>query len=243
MTLRPLPVSLLVCVTLLGACRPSPDPQATASPAEPVMPTSPPADSFPATAEAADSTLQRLHDELASTPADPELQRLRAAAALATVQGDVEAGDYRLVPLLTELAGHERASVRATAVTLLGALLAGAGNGAVASAPTGDRERVGAQVETASAAVIGALGDDNESVRLAAVKALGHARHPQRTDALLARLDDPSPLVRFQALSLLHAEDGGTASGRVADAAQALLDDPDAQVRRLAQLIVDGTAP
>lgn len=187
----------------------------------------------PGATSPSESAVRALYEQLATLPSDAELQRLRAAAALAALQREVDAGDYALVPQLGALLDHERAAVRAAAIDLLGALIA-AGRERGRALPATGEANVRAQLEAATTAVIDHLDDRDDSVRLAAVKALRHAESPRLVDALLARLGDDSPLIRFQALAALRDRD---TSGRTAAAARDLLQDPDEQVRKLAEIV------
>lgn len=229
------------CLLALAGCRQASEAEPAARPsAEQTMP-SPTSDATPpGAATPSESAVRALYDQLAALPSDAELQRLRAAAALAALQGEVDVEDYGLVPSLRALLDHEPASVRAAAVDLLGALIAAAGRDGGQALPAVDKASVRPQLETATTAVIDHLDDRDDSVRLAAVKALRHAESPRLFDALLARLGDASPLVRFQALTALQDRD---TSGRTAAAARGLLQDPDEQVRKLAEIVAGDASP
>lgn len=227
-----------VCLLPLAGCQPASETAPEARPpAEQPMPSPTSSATPPDAAASSESTVRRLHDALIATPPDAELQRLRAAASLAALQGEADVDDYGLVPSLRTLLDHQRASVRAAAVDLLGALIATAGRDGGQTLSATDKAGVQAQLDSATTAVVDRLDDPDDAVRLAAVKALRHAESPRLVDALLERLDDASPLVRFQALSALQDHRARDASGRIAAAARGMLQDPDDQVRQLAEIV------
>ncbi|HJR73045.1 MAG TPA: HEAT repeat domain-containing protein [Luteimonas sp.] len=224
-------LSLCLLPSLL-ACQPegaAPAPAAPTSSAEPPM------------SQDQASPFRNIYDALAAAPADAELEKLRARTSLVTLQGQVAAADYALAEPLATLLSHERAGVRATAADLLGALIANA-QGRRSPLPDADRAAAQPQADAAAAALMQVLADPDANVRLSATKALREAKAPGVDQALLARLDDDSALVRFQALSAL-SERPSADRERVAEAARRLRDDPDDQVRRLAELTAAGSAP
>lgn len=173
----------------------------------------------PVTAET--SPFRTAYDTLAALPPDAELTALRATAALSRLQGQVRPADLALAAPLADLAVHQRSAIRAAALALIGEL-AGADGGA--TLPPGARN-----------ALIAGMADDEEHVRLEATRAAAPLRDDAIRDAMLERLSDASPLVRFHALQALHAlghlKPGSSARSR----ALALREDPDRLVRELAR--------
>ena len=146
---------------------------------------------------------------------------LRATAALSRLQGQVRPADLALAAPLAGLAGHPRSAIRATAVALIGELAAAGGG---ATLPPAARD-----------ALLAAMADDEEHVRLEATRAAAPLRDDAIRDAMLERLSDASALVRFHALQSLHAA-GDLLPGTSAHTrALALREDPDRLVRELAQ--------
>ncbi|WP_202840539.1 HEAT repeat domain-containing protein [Luteimonas saliphila] len=166
--------------------------------------------------------LRAAYETLAALPPDPELAELRASASLARLQGEVRPDDLALAGPLAELSRHERPGIRAAAVALLGQLTLAA-EGRATLPPE------------ISVALAEAMSDEEESVRLEATRSAAPLRDDAIRAALLARLADPAPQVRFQALHALHA--GGDLAGDGAQRAHALplREDPDRLVRELAR--------
>lgn len=81
-------------------------------------------------------------------------------------------------------------------------------------------------------AIVAALSDRSDAVRLAAAVALARAGDAKGLDVLLARADDASPSVRMRAIMALSILDVPSARQRVERAAA---EDPDPSVQALAR--------
>lgn len=183
------------------------------------------------------SAFRNAYETLAASPSDSEISRSLGEASLASLQGGVDATDYQLVEPLTELVTDSRAPVRAAAARLLGFLVRT--HRRANDSPLSDSERaaVRPQVETAITALAARFDDEDAAVRLATLQAVTFADDPELIAPLLERLDDSDSTVRLQALMRLHDLRDAAPDGRIADAARELLDDPDPQVRELAELV------
>ncbi|MGY1519993.1 HEAT repeat domain-containing protein [Luteimonas sp. A482] len=167
------------------------------------------------------SPFRTAYDTLAALPPDAELNGLRATAALSRLQGQVRPGDLALAKPLAGLARHSRSAIRATAVALIGELAAADGG---ATLPQAARD-----------ALVDAMGDDEEHVRLEATRAAAPLRDDAIRDAMLERLSDASSTVRFHALQGLHASGHLQPGSNARSRALALREDPDRLVRELAR--------
>lgn len=189
-----------------------------------------------------ETALSAAYRVLTGSPSDEEITRLLADASLASLQGDVEAGDYELVPRLIELLDGEDTRLREAAAGLLGSLLTAYRRTEQPSLSDAEKASVRPRVDAAIEALAGTFDDEDASLRLAAVKAVSLVERPALIDPLIDRLQDPSALVRLEALFRLHELRDTDDTGRISAAATALLDDPDSQVRELAALIVGSSA-
>lgn len=206
------PALLAIVATLAVAACDERTPEASPDPAPQQLPP-------PATTEA--SAFRKAYDTLAALPPDAELTGLRATAALSRLQGQVRPGDLALAAPLAGLARHPRSAIRATAVALIGELAAAGGG---ATLPPAARD-----------ALLAAMADDEEHVRLEATRAAAPLRDEATRDAMLDRLSDASSTVRFHALQGLHASGHLQPGTRARDRALPLREDPDRLVRELAR--------
>lgn len=223
----------LLCAASLAAalgCRPPPTEQSAAATHGPQETPTPMASETGPASSGSISPFRSAYEALAGAPPGADLGRVRGAAALAGLQNQIRAGDYALVGPLRERLDADDPAIRAAAVGLLGTLAA------AARGPDAD-PAIQAYAESAAQAVEEALDDPQAEVRLEATRQLAALEDPARVPALLARLRDPDPLVRFQALSGLQRLEEAGGDPRIRDAARALLQDPDPQVRRLAGLL------
>ncbi len=211
---RRLSLAAAVCAALLGACG-----QQSSDVAAPPPPQA--MDPMPT----ASSPFRSAFDSLAALPPDGELAELRASAALSRLQGQVTDDDIALAEPLAGLANSDRAAIRATAVALLGQLATASGDGAPLPV-------------AATEAVVRGMDDDDASVRLEATRAAAPLEGDAIHRALLGRLADSSPLVRFQALQALQARGSLATDAEARAEALKLREDPDRLVRELAQAVV-----
>lgn len=188
------------------------------------------------------SAFHHAYETLAASPSDAEISRLLGEASLASLQHGVEAADYRLVEPLSELLDDPRAGVRAASAKLLGFLVRV--HRRANDSPLADAERatVRPRVEEAITALVASFDDEDATVRLAALQAVAFADDAKLIEPLVERLDDADPAVRLQALMRLHDLRDADRDGRIAGAARELLDDPDPQVRELAELVAAGSS-
>lgn len=183
------------------------------------------------------SAFRNAYETLAASPSDAEISRLLSEAGLASLQGGIVPQDFELVKPLSDLVAHPRPAVRAAAAEMLGFLIVAHRREQHSSLSDAEKATVAPQVDAAIQALVSSFGDEDAAVRLAAVKAVDFVKEPALIGDLLPRLDDPDPLVRLQALMRLRRLRDVDQTGRIADAARELLDDPDPQVRELAGLI------
>lgn len=183
------------------------------------------------------SAFRSAYETLAASPSDAEISRLLSEAGLASLQGGIVPQDFELVKPLSDLIAHPRPAVRAAAAEMLGFLVMVHRREQHSSLSDAEKTAVAPQVDAAIQALASTFDDEDASVRLAAVTAVDFAEEPALIEDLLPRLDDPDPLVRLQALMRLRGLRDLDRTGRIADAARELLDDPDPQVRELAGLI------
>jgi len=177
----------------------------------------------------ASTPFRTAYDALAALPPDDGLAALQASAALARLQGQVTQEDFALAAPLADLAGNDRAAIRSAAIALIGQL-----------ASSNTQAQGTALPPAAAEAILRGMEDDDEGVRLEATRAAAALGGDAARAALLARLRDPSPPVRFQALHALHAGGALDDDPAVREAAGKLREDPDREVRELAVAVTGG---
>lgn len=159
------------------------------------------------------STAARVMGMLGGPSGLEELQRLAREGpedllpSIATALGVL--ADPRSVPLLEEFARRPNTDLRARALSALSKYCK----------------------PTSKNLAVGAVLDQDDHVRNAAVFWLSNCGSDQDASGLVARLDDASPLVRMNALRGLARLGSRIVCGRVPD----LVDDPDLSVREVAQ--------